>query len=211
MGVTQLTVPACPGVGNRLCSKQPRVQKPLVWCGPDRLPTGCTLLGAFYAVEEELNDELGPHNSRCLRHNSPPVRAVRAQVEEFGGRPLGTLIGGGQTRARPRGALQRRARALPGLQRLLPRAGRDLPSRATTSRRCSPRPSTRDADGRTLLTALAVAYQVQCRLSESRAGAREGLRPHHAGRLRRRRRRRARRSASTSGRPRTRSRSPARR
>ena len=28
---------------------------------------------------------------------SPPVRAVRAQVDEFGGRPLSTLIGGGQT------------------------------------------------------------------------------------------------------------------
>ena len=51
-----------------------------------------------------------------------PVAMVREQVEEFGGAPLCTLIGGGRGAPDRAALLQRRAGPLPGLQRLLPRA-----------------------------------------------------------------------------------------
>jgi len=96
---------------------------------------------------------------------SPPVRAVRAQVDEFGGRPLSTLIGGGQT-APDRAALYNGA-----LVRYL-----DFnDSYFAPGETCHPSDNLAPvlaaaesvgASGRELLVALAVAYQVQCRLSD---------------------------------------------
>lgn len=97
--------------------------------------------------------------------DGPPVRAVRSLVEEFGGRPLTTLIGGGRT-APDRAALYNGA-----LVRYLDFNDSFLAPGET----CHPSDNLApvlaaaeyaDADGRRLLTALAVAYQVQCRLSE---------------------------------------------
>ena len=94
-----------------------------------------------------------------------PVRAIRAQVEEFGGRSLCTLIGGGAT-APDRAALYNGA-----LVRYL-----DFnDSYFAPGETCHPSDNLApvlaaaeyaDASGRELLTALAVAYQVQCRLSD---------------------------------------------
>jgi 2-methylcitrate dehydratase len=96
---------------------------------------------------------------------SAPARAVRAQVDEFGGRPLSTLIGGGQT-APDRAALYNGA-----LVRYL-----DFnDSYFAPGETCHPSDNFASvlaaaesvgASGRELLVALAVGYQVQCRLSD---------------------------------------------
>ncbi|QYJ15532.1 2-methylcitrate dehydratase 2 [Rubrobacter xylanophilus DSM 9941] len=94
-----------------------------------------------------------------------PVRMVREQVEEFGGRPLASLIGGGRT-APDRAALYNGA-----LMRYLDYNDSFLAPGET----CHPSDNLgavlaaaeyAGVGGRELLTALAVAYQVQCRLSE---------------------------------------------
>jgi 2-methylcitrate dehydratase len=97
--------------------------------------------------------------------DAPPVRAIRRQVDDFGGRELCTLIGGGQT-APDRAALYNGA-----LVRYL-----DFnDSYFAPGETCHPSDNLApvlaaadyaDASGRELLTALAVAYQVQCRLSD---------------------------------------------
>jgi 2-methylcitrate dehydratase len=97
--------------------------------------------------------------------DAPPVEAVRDQVEDFGGRPLCTLIGGG-TSAPDRAALYNGA-----LVRYL-----DFnDSYFAPGETCHPSDNLApvlaaaeyaDGSGRELLTALAVAYQVQCRLSD---------------------------------------------
>ncbi|HEY7693753.1 MAG TPA: MmgE/PrpD family protein [Gaiellaceae bacterium] len=97
--------------------------------------------------------------------DAPPVRAIRAQVEDFGGRPLSTLIGGGRT-APDRAALYNGA-----LVRYL-----DFnDSYFAPNETCHPSDNLAPvlaaaeyahASGQELLTALAVAYQVQCRLSD---------------------------------------------
>ena len=94
-----------------------------------------------------------------------PVQAIRAQLDDFGGRPLCTLIGGGRT-APDRAALYNGA-----LVRYL-----DFnDSYFAPGETCHPSDNLApvlaaaeyaDASGRELLTALAVAYQVQCRLSD---------------------------------------------
>ena len=96
---------------------------------------------------------------------APPVRAIRLQLEEFGGRPLCDLIGGGRT-APDRAALYNGA-----LVRYL-----DFnDSYFAPGETCHPSDNLAPvlaaaeyagASGRELLTALAVAYQVQCRLSD---------------------------------------------
>ena len=96
---------------------------------------------------------------------APPVRAIRAVLDDFGGRPLCTLIGGGRT-APDRAALYNGA-----LVRYL-----DFnDSYFAPGETCHPSDNLApvlataeyaDASGRELLTALAVAYQVQCRLSD---------------------------------------------
>jgi 2-methylcitrate dehydratase len=94
-----------------------------------------------------------------------PVRMLREQVHEFGGAPLATLIGGGRS-APDRVALYNGA-----LVRYLDFNDSYLAPGET----CHPSDNLAPvlaaaeyahADGRTLLTALAVAYQVQTRLSE---------------------------------------------
>jgi 2-methylcitrate dehydratase len=97
--------------------------------------------------------------------DAPPVLAIRAQVDEFGGRPLCTLVGGGRT-APDRAALYNGA-----LVRYL-----DFnDSYFAPGETCHPSDTLAPvlaaaeyagASGRELLTALAVAYQVQCRLSD---------------------------------------------
>jgi 2-methylcitrate dehydratase len=97
--------------------------------------------------------------------NGDPVAMVREQVHEFGGEPLATLIGGGKS-APDRAALYNGA-----LVRYLDFNDSYLAPGET----CHPSDNLAPvlaaaeyahADGRTLLTALAVAYQVQTRLSE---------------------------------------------
>lgn len=94
-----------------------------------------------------------------------PVRAVRRQVEDMGGRPVCTLIGGGST-APDRAALYNGA-----LVRYLDFNDSYLAPGET----CHPSDNLAPvlaaseyarASGKEFLTALAVAYQVQCRLSE---------------------------------------------
>src|SRR5215217_36111 len=94
-----------------------------------------------------------------------PVRLVREQIEEFGGEPLVTLIGGGKT-APDRAALYNGARV-----RYLDYNDSYLAPGET----CHPSDNLgavlaaaeyAGGSGRDLLAALAVAYQVQCRLSE---------------------------------------------
>ncbi len=96
---------------------------------------------------------------------TPPVRAIRAQLDDFGGRPLCTLIGGGRT-APDRAALHNGT-----LVRYL-----DFnDSYFALGETCHPSDNLAPvlaaaeyagASGRELLAALAVAYQVQCRLSD---------------------------------------------
>jgi 2-methylcitrate dehydratase len=94
-----------------------------------------------------------------------PVAMIRKQVEDFGGAPLATLIGGGRS-APDRVALYNGA-----LVRYLDFNDSSLAPGET----CHPSDNFAPvlaaceyahADGRTLLTALAVAYEVQIRLSE---------------------------------------------
>jgi len=97
--------------------------------------------------------------------DAPPVRAIRAQLDDFGGRPLSTLIGGGRT-APDRAALYNGA-----LVRYL-----DFnDSYFALGETCHPSDNLApvlaaaeyaDGSGQELLVALAVAYQVQCRLSD---------------------------------------------
>jgi 2-methylcitrate dehydratase len=106
--------------------------------------------------------------------DAPPVRAVRTQLDEFGGRPLCTLIGGGRS-APDRAALYNGA-----LVRYL-----DFnDSYFAPGETCHPSDNLApvlaaaeyaDASGRELLTALAVAYQVQCRLSDEAPVRAEGF------------------------------------
>jgi 2-methylcitrate dehydratase len=96
---------------------------------------------------------------------APPVSAIRSQLEDFGGRPLCMLIGGGRT-APDRAALYNGA-----LVRYL-----DFnDSYFAPGETCHPSDNLApvlaaaeyaSASGRELLTALAVAYQVHCRLSD---------------------------------------------
>jgi 2-methylcitrate dehydratase len=96
---------------------------------------------------------------------APPVQAIRAQLDDFGGRPLCTLIGGGRT-SPDRAALYNGA-----LVRYL-----DFnDSYFAPGETCHPSDNLApvlaaaeyaSASGRDLLTALAVAYQVHCRLSD---------------------------------------------
>lgn len=95
----------------------------------------------------------------------PPIVSIRAYVEAFGGRPLVTLIGGGKT-APDRASLYNSA-----LVRYL-----DFnDSYLATGETCHPSDNLgavmaaseyAGRSGKEFLTALAVAYQVQCRLSD---------------------------------------------
>ena len=97
--------------------------------------------------------------------DSPPIAMLRAQLEDFGGKPLATLIGGGKT-APDRAALYNAA-----LVRYLDYNDSYLAPGET----CHPSDNLgavlaaseyARGSGKQFLTALAVAYQVQCRLSD---------------------------------------------
>ena len=96
---------------------------------------------------------------------APPVRAIRAGIDDLGGRPLCTLIGGGRS-APDRAALYNGA-----LVRYLDFNDSYFAPGETChpSDNVAPVLATAEyagASGRELLAALAVAYQVQCRLSD---------------------------------------------
>jgi 2-methylcitrate dehydratase len=95
----------------------------------------------------------------------PPIRMIRTQLEDFGGHPLATLIGGGKT-APDRAVFYNSA-----LVRYLDYSDSYLAKNET----CHPSDNLgavlaaseyAQGSGKSLLTALAVAYQVQCRLSD---------------------------------------------
>jgi 2-methylcitrate dehydratase len=95
----------------------------------------------------------------------PPIKMVRAQIEDFGGKPLVSLIGGGKT-APDRAALYNSA-----LVRYLDYNDSYLAKNET----CHPSDNlgavlaaseNAHSNGKEFLTALALAYQIQCRLSD---------------------------------------------
>jgi 2-methylcitrate dehydratase len=95
----------------------------------------------------------------------PPIKMLRAQLEDFGGKPLTTLIGGGKT-APDRAAFYNSA-----LVRYLDYNDSYIAKNET----CHPSDNLgavlaaseyAHTSGKELLTALALAYQVQCRLSD---------------------------------------------
>jgi 2-methylcitrate dehydratase len=97
--------------------------------------------------------------------DAPPLRALRAQLDEFGGNELASLIGGGKT-APDLAALYNSA-----LERYLDFMDSFIAKHET----CHPADNVMSVlaaseyagrTGRDYLTALAIAYQVQCRLSE---------------------------------------------
>ncbi len=94
-----------------------------------------------------------------------PVRLVREQIEEFGGNPLATLVGGGKT-APDRAALYNGAliRYLDYNDSYLAKGETCHPSDNLGAVLAASEYAV--GSGRDLLVALAVAYQVQCRLSE---------------------------------------------
>jgi len=94
-----------------------------------------------------------------------PIKMLRAQLEDFGGNPLATLIGGGKT-APDRAAFYNSA-----LVRYLDYNDSYIASKET----CHPSDNLgavlaaseyAHCSGKDFLTALALAYQVQCRLSD---------------------------------------------
>src|SRR5437588_2236769 len=96
----------------------------------------------------------------------PPVRLLRAQLEDFGGRPLVTLIGGGGKTAPDRAAFYNSA-----LVRYLDYNDSYIAKKET----CHPSDNLgailaaseyAHTSGKEFLTRLAIAYQVQCRLSD---------------------------------------------
>jgi 2-methylcitrate dehydratase len=93
-----------------------------------------------------------------------PVRRLRDQIEEFGGKPICTLIGGGKT-APDRAACFNTAltRYLDFMDNFLAEGETCHPSDNIGSVLAAAEFA--DASGKDLLTALAVAYEVECRLT----------------------------------------------
>lgn len=98
--------------------------------------------------------------------DGPPIGMLRAQIDELGGRPLATLIGGGKT-ASDRAALYNGAlvRYLDFNDSFLAPGETCHPSDNLGAVLAASEYAGRS--GRDFLAALAVAYQVQCRLSEA--------------------------------------------
>ena len=95
-----------------------------------------------------------------------PIATLRAHVEEFGGKPLATLVGGGKT-APDRAAFFNGAlvRYLDFNDSFLAKGETCHPSDNLGAVLAGSEYANRS--GKEVLTALAVAYQVQCRLSEA--------------------------------------------
>jgi 2-methylcitrate dehydratase len=98
--------------------------------------------------------------------DGPPIARLRAEIETFGGRPLASMIGGGQT-APDRAAFFNSAlvRYLDFNDSFLAKGETCHPSDNLGAVLAASEYAGRS--GREFLTALAVAYQVQCRLSEA--------------------------------------------
>src|ERR1041384_7847958 len=94
-----------------------------------------------------------------------PIKRIREQISEFGGEPYCTLIGGGKT-APDRAAFYNGAlvRYLDFNDGYLAKGETCHPSDNLAAILAGAEYA--DASGRELMTALAVAYQVQCRLSD---------------------------------------------
>ncbi len=97
--------------------------------------------------------------------DAEPIRAIRALADELGGRPRCTLLGGGRT-APDRAAFYNGAlvRYLDFNDAYLAPGETCHPSDSFSAVLAAAEHA--GASGRTLMTALAVAYQVQCRLSD---------------------------------------------
>src|SRR5258707_11648090 len=97
--------------------------------------------------------------------DGPPIKMLHAQLEDFGGNPLVTLIGGGKT-APDRAAFYNAAlvRYLDYNDSFLARGETCHPSDNLGAVLAAGEYAGKS--GKDFLTALAVAYQVQCRLSE---------------------------------------------
>jgi 2-methylcitrate dehydratase len=95
----------------------------------------------------------------------PPIAMLRAQIEDFGGNPLATLIGGGKT-APDRAALYNSAlvRYLDFNDTFIAKGESCHPSDNVGATLAASEYAHRN--GKEFMTALAVAYQIQCRLSE---------------------------------------------
>jgi 2-methylcitrate dehydratase len=94
-----------------------------------------------------------------------PIRRVREQLDDFGGRPIATLIGGGKT-APDRAAFYNGAlvRYLDFMDSYLAKGETCHPSDNLGAVLAAAEYA--DQDGKTFLAAMAVAYQVQCRLCD---------------------------------------------
>src|SRR5437899_8322158 len=97
--------------------------------------------------------------------DGPPIEMLRSQLEDFGGNPLVTLIGGGKS-APDRAAFYNAAlvRYLDYNDSYLAKGETCHPSDNLAPVLAAVEYS--NGSGRDLLTALAVCYQVQCRLSD---------------------------------------------
>src|SRR5947199_2728602 len=97
--------------------------------------------------------------------DGPPIKMLQAQLEDFGGKPLVTLIGGGKT-APDRAALYNSAliRYLDYNDSYIAKNETCHPSDNLGAVLAASEYALRN--GREFLTALALAYQVQCRLSD---------------------------------------------
>lgn len=125
---------------------------------------------SYEGISEEASQTLKIHVLDALgcaigAIEGPPMSMIRLQLEDFGGHPLVTMIGGGKT-APDRAAFYNSA-----LVRYLDYNDSYLARNET----CHPSDNLgavlaaseyARGSGKALLTALAVAYQVQCRLSD---------------------------------------------
>src|SRR3989337_1030386 len=145
--------------------------------GEERYQTRSEQLASF--VERAAWEDLSPAAREALKIrvldslgcalgalDGPPVRLIRENIEEFGGNPLCTLIGGGHT------APDRAAFFNGALIRYLDFNDSYLAKGET----CHPSDNLgavlaaaeyRGATGKKFLTALALSYQVHCRLSDA--------------------------------------------
>ncbi len=133
-------------------------------------------LGQFVAAADTANMTAGSREELRKRIldsvgvaigalDGEPIRCVRAQVDDFGGQPLATLIGGGKT-APDRAAFYNGAlvRYLDFMDSYLAKGETCHPSDNLGAVLAAAEYA--GQDGRNFLSAMAVAYQVQCRLSD---------------------------------------------
>jgi|SRR5579885_739 len=118
--------------------------------------------GAVLQLKLRLLDSLGCAIGAL---SAKPIQALHAYIEELGGKPLVTLIGGGKT-SPDRGALYNAAliRYLDFNDSYIAKGETCHPSDNIAAVLAAAEYN--NASGKDFLTALAIAYQVQCRLSD---------------------------------------------